>query len=354
MKSCNALRHAPWRATRALRCASNLPRIVEPHHHYVVTSESFHEPLKRGGVPEYLPENFVAHSEGLTIDKAIHMECAPADPLAEAQWVEGVISSRRSPVVATVAACNLAAHNARHQLCTLKERCPSVVGVRYVVDYSGPFGEAPATHVFVSRHGAGADGRLGSGKGVDFLRDPVHAPRFEAGFEALADMGLTFDLQCAPEQLEAAAALLDRHPRVRVVLDHLGKPRLGAENKAADSAELAAWRAGMTALAARPNAYCKLSMLAYAVPGWVADPAAEALVAGLVRETIDRFGPERCMFSTNWWSGGAMANSDGRDEVDVSMAELWSRYHSWVDGVYTEEQMRQLFAGTAEEFYGLA
>ena len=48
-----------------------------------------------------------------------------------------------------------------------------------------------------------------------------------------------------------------------------------------------------------------------------------------------------------------MANSDGRDDVDVSMADLWTTYHKWVDGRYSEEAVARLFAGTAEECYGI-
>ena len=280
-----------------VRRLSSLPRIVEPHHHYVVTSETFHEPLHRAGVGEYLPEKFVAQAKGLNITKAVHLECAPTDPLAEAEWVETVIASNRSPVCAIVAACNLASDDAAMQLQALRERCPHVVGIRYVVDFTGPFGEAPATHFFVSRHGDGAHPLFGGGAGVDFLRDPILAPRFEAGFGALAQHGLTFDLQCAPEQLDAAATMISRHPDVRVVIDHLGKPRLGAD-EASDAAELNVWRAGMSKLAALDNVYVKLSMLGYTMPGWAAEPAKEAMLADLVRETIDRFGPERSMFST--------------------------------------------------------
>jgi len=246
---------------------------------------------------------------------------------------------------------NLSAEDAADQLMHLKNACPRVVGVRYVVDYVGPFGEAPATHFFVSRHGPGG-GSFGGGLGVDFLRDPVWAPRFERGFSALADVGLSFDLQCAPAQLSAAAALIRRHPRVRVCLDHMGKPRLGG-TASDEAAELATWRHGMGELAALPNVFVKLSMLGYSVPGWAADASKEQALSALVRETIGQFGAERCMFSTNWWASGAQANSDGRDDVEISMADLWTRYHAWVAGDHTDGQVARLFAGTAEEFYRL-
>ena len=242
------------RAARLLRggmralSTTTLPRLVEPHHHYVASTQAFHSQFA-GMIPEYTPEQFVADSAGVTIDKAIHIEAAPADPLGEARWLESVLTDRRTPLVGIVAACDLSAADAPEQIEQLRAECPHVVGIRYVVDYAGPFSEAPATHPFVSRHGPGANGSLGAGKGLDFLRDEAIAPRFEAGYRALAAHDLTFDLQCAPEQLEAAAALIGRHPNTRVVLDHLGKPRLGGD-AAADMAELATWRAGMAQLRA--------------------------------------------------------------------------------------------------------
>jgi len=295
---------------------------------------------------------------GVPIIKSVHMECMPSSPLADAEWLEDVMSAQQSSCVAIVAACDLSADDVAEQLALLKAKCPHLVGIRYIVDYAGPWGEAPATHVAVSRHTP--DGKVVpilQGKGVDFLRDPVIAPKFEFGFARLAEHGLRFDLQCAPEQLMAAAHLVGRHPNVPVVLDHLGKPRLGSGNKVVDAAELVTWRSGMKQLAAHDHVYVKLSMLGYAVPGWVADKEKEELLAALVLEVIDLFGPQRCMFSTNWWSDGktkgAMANSDGRDEVGISFAELWQRYLSWVEGRYSAEDIQRLFSGSAEEFYGI-
>ena len=99
--------------------------------------------------------------------------------------------------------------------------------------------------------------------------------------------------------------------------------------------------------------YVKLSMLGFCVPGWAADAEKEVLISSLVLEVIDLFGPQRCMFSTNWWVNGVMANADGKDEVDISMADLWRRYLSWVQGRYSEAEVRRLVAGSAEEFYGI-
>ena len=45
-----------------------------------------------------------------------------------------------------------------------------------------------------------------------------------------------------------------------------------------------------------------------------------------------------------------MANSDGKDDVDISMLELYRRYASWVAHLPRADVVR-LFAGSAEEFY---
>ena len=192
--------------------SSTVLRVVEPHFHLLNTLASFGSFLKGLGAPDYLPEQFTADCAGVDIAKAVHCEIIPTDGLAEALYVEAVAAAgSHPPIVGIVGSVDLSAKDARAQLAAMKAQCPRLVGIRYMVDYDGPFGDAPATHVAVSRHNGG--------KGVDFLRDPAYAPSFEAGYAALADFGLCFELQCAPAQLDAAAALLGRHPSIRVCVD---------------------------------------------------------------------------------------------------------------------------------------
>ena len=163
------------------------------------------------------------------------------------------------------------------------------LALRYILDYDGPFDGVCPTHVACKDHD------------TDYLRDPTAAAAFERGYSLLAAHGLSFDLQCCPAQMEAAAALFSRHADVPVVIGHMGKPRkLAADGGAEDLAKLASWRAGMTKLAALPHVSCKLSMLGAAVPGWFADAAKEAVLRDLVLEMIDLFGAGRCMFTSNW------------------------------------------------------
>lgn len=263
------------------RALSSLPpAIIDSHHHYI-------KPPLAGG---YLPAAYNADAGDLNIQATVHIEACGGngDALSEVQWLESLVSQDGCKPLSIVARCDLAAPDAADSLKALVAASPRVKGIRWVLDYDGD--DSPATHNFVKNNGL-----------RDYLRDPAHAPRFEAGYALLAEHGLSFDLQCAPAQLNAAAALCARHPGVPVVLDHLGKPRaLQGDGGAHDVAELATWRAGMAALAALPHVHVKLSMLAFAVPGWVGEPAKEAFLRDLVLETIGLFGARRCLFNANW------------------------------------------------------
>ena len=118
------------------------------------------------------------------------------------------------------------------------------------MDCLGKYNGTTAAHIATTRH-----------DGIDYLRGSNGGyngdiiPAFENGFALLEKFNFTFDVQCAPVQLLAASKLCTRHPSIKVVIDHLGKPRmlLGADtdinNKKVNDAELNVWRKGMKAMA---------------------------------------------------------------------------------------------------------
>jgi predicted TIM-barrel fold metal-dependent hydrolase len=180
-------------------------RIVDPHHHFYTPSveagpgghSGF---LRKLGAPDYPPEEYVRDKDQLNIVKSVHVEALPDDGVQEAAWVASLIEAGRAPTVkAIVGKVDLAAPDAAQKLEALVKTSDLVKGVRYIIDYDGPFGEDNGTHPEVSRHGK------------DYLRGP-EASDFERGFSLLKKHGLSYDLQCAPAQLPAAAALLARPP----------------------------------------------------------------------------------------------------------------------------------------------
>jgi L-fucono-1,5-lactonase len=104
----------------------------------------------------------------------------------------------------------------------------------------------------------------------------------QRGLAAVAEAGLVYDLLVRVRELPAALETATRQPELTFVLDHVGKsPRLAADRQA--------WTAGVGALADLPNVVCKLSGLFTE-----AEPLATA------ERALRWFGPERCMFGSDW------------------------------------------------------
>ena len=300
----------------------------------------------------------------------------PDDGSKEASWVNDFIQQGEAFTVrGIVGSVNLASPMVEDELCALVSSTPPnlIKGVRWILDCVGPYEDnnPTATHVATKRH-----------NGVDYLRGSEGGyegevmKEFENGYRLLEKYNLSFDLQCAPIQLKAAAKLITKYPLIPVVIDHMGKPRMvlgedlvvegggkgeeGEEggkkvvnpNVVLDEGELEVWREGMKVMAAIPHVYVKISMLGYIIPGWIRTKQREEIIKGLVMETIELFGVERCMLATNWWGGPSPSDSDKLSDVGVGALELLEKVGGWVEGL-GEKEKEMLFWGTAKKFYRL-
>jgi L-fuconolactonase len=114
-------------------------------------------------------------------------------------------------------------------------------------------------------------------------------PAVRRGLRAVGAAGLCYDLLIHPGQLPAALRVTGDLDDVRFVLDHGGKPAIGA-------GLVEPWARQVAELAGRPNVTCKLSgLVTEAGPGW--EPAQIAPYAGWL---LDCFGPGRLMFGSDW------------------------------------------------------
>jgi L-fuconolactonase len=128
---------------------------------------------------------------------------------------------------------------------------------------------------------------------VDYATSPGHLRLVEAVGRA----DLAYDLLLRPAHLPAAIRLVDRFPAVRFVVDHVAKPVLRGPDAAADGPARAAWRAGLRALAERPNVACKLSGV-LTEADWASWTVAQAVP--VLEDALEAFGPERCMIGSDW------------------------------------------------------
>ena len=93
----------------------------------------------------------------------------------------------------------------------------------------------------------------------------------------------------APGQLASLVRVLERHPTLMLVIDHLNLPMTGTASQVA--AEVRA----LTGLARFPRAAVKAS----ALPCLASDPYPYPSLRPLVRQVVDAFGPERVFWGTD-------------------------------------------------------
>jgi len=243
-----------------------------------------------------------------------------------------------------------------------------VVGVRWICDYVGPYTMDNATHVATTRcYPNGVDylrsmsrssGDGGNGENVDA------SIKFERGFALLEKFGLSFDLQCAPEQLPAAALLFAKYPNIPVCIDHLGKPMmvLGSgnddnKNSVPNAGKLKVWKDGLRRMAMLSHVYIKISMLGWAVPGWWRIKDRELVMRDLVREVVTMFGADRVMVGSNWHGDAGCSDNDGLDNNGgPSASELITKVSLFFvddDGksLISREDRERIFSKTAQSFY---
>lgn len=161
---------------------------------------------------------------------------------------------------------------------------------------------------------------------------------FRQGMTLLDQRNLSFDLSCNPHQIEDAVKVFRDFPGIRVIINHFGFLHDG-EGETHERL----WREGMRALAALPNIYVKLSMFWFAMEGFHQDPSKEERVRGLVREMIDTFGCDRCMFASNYPVDKLMG---------IGISTLYSKFLQWSADL-SDADRSALFHDTEIRAYGL-
>jgi len=175
-------------------------------------------------------------------------------------------------------------------------------------------------------------------------------PDFRNGMAILGDRGLSYDTWHYHHQNAAFAELAAAVPQTTMVLDHFGTP-LGVGRFAGKHDEIfESWKDDIAAIAANPNVVAKLGGLA--MPdngfGWHEQPmppTSDEFVAAQERwylHTIDCFGPDRCMFESNF----------PVDRFSISYNVLWNGLKKIAQRFAPDEQ-DQMFFGTANRVYGL-
>ena len=174
---------------------------------------------------------------------------------------------------------------------------------------------------------------------------------FRAGGHVLARMGLSLDTGLCFPQLPEMAAFAKAVPNLTIILNHLGGLTRVGPYGSRDDEVLATWRRGIAAVAECPNVHLKLGGIGMPRLGFdwhtrgkpIGSEELAASMAPLVTYCIEQFGPDRCMFESNF----------PPDKVSFSHHVLFNAFKRFSQG-YSAAERAALFHDTAVRAYRIS
>ena len=176
-------------------------------------------------------------------------------------------------------------------------------------------------------------------------------PAFRAGVATLGERGLTYDTWHYHHQNQDFAELARAVPDTVMVLDHFGTP-IGVGPYASQREQIfRQWTSDVEAIAECDNVVAKLGGLA--MPdngfGWHTaerPPTSDEFVEAQRRyylHTIECFGPDRCMFESNF----------PVDRLSMSYRVVWNGFKKMIAD-FSPDERDAMLRGTAARVYRLA
>ena len=325
-----------WLAQRVEEAIDPHREIVDPHHHFY-----------DGGFLTYLAADHLDNVTGShNITKTVFVETAACydmtlpehmQPVGETAFAvsqaDAIDASDGPPLAGIVAFADLTLGDALEEVLDAHDATSSgrLRGIRHTtgIDRSP---EVPQGHGNPSRQMMGTN-------------------QFRAGLRTLIERDLSFDAWLYHPQLLEVAELAAAMPELRVVVGHLGAPLgVGPYRDTRDQVWVD-WRSSMQAVAAQPNAVAKVGGVGMDFMfgmGWTelpVPPGSEEVAtywSDAVRFCIDTFGPDRCMFESNY----------PVDRETLTYPVLWNAFQIMADS-YSDAEQDDLFSGTATRVYRL-
>lgn len=173
---------------------------------------------------------------------------------------------------------------------------------------------------------------------------------FREGVAVLGEMGLSFDAWLYHDQLPEFVDLAKNLPGTTIVLDHFGGPLGIGPYKGKEEQVFTEWQENIDPLKDCANVYFKLGGINMKINGFAwhqrdTPPSSNELVdktGQYYEHCINTFGPERCMFESNF----------PVDRESCSYEILWNAFKKMTRG-RTQEEREQLFHDTAVGVYRL-
>jgi predicted TIM-barrel fold metal-dependent hydrolase len=295
--------------------------IIDTHHHLWDLSAAAHPwlfsaadgvrslgdftPLQR----DFTVEDYVVDTAGAGVVASVHVEAhwdRGRSPVEETRWLETLDKSRRV-AERYIAFAPLASPDVESVLAE-QAAFPRVVALRETIRWHPDPAKSWAP------------------PGV------VEDPQWRRGLGLLKRHDLALDLMMGPHQADEIARLARAFPEQIFIVNHCGTPI------DRDAEGMAFWRKGVATMGREPNVSMKVSNFLAFAP----DLELETL-RPVVMHCIESFGPERCMFGSNYPLSQRL----------MSFPEQCALLKRIVAALSPEEQ-RALFHDTAARHYRFA
>lgn len=311
--------------------------ICDPHHHLWDNEVN----------PYLLPELLADVTSGHNVVSTVFVECSSMyraegpqalQPVGETEFVNGIAAMTASGGYGDFRACE---------------------GIVSFADFTlgAEVGPVLDAHIRLSdrfrgiRHAAGWDAS-------DQVRNSHTRPPqslflqadFQAGFQELDNRNLTFDAWLYHPQIPELTQLARLFPDTTIIFDHFGGPLGVGPYAGQGDAIFEQWCVDVAELAKCANVYPKLGGIVMPINGfgWHKNdrPAtSDEIVAATGRyhlKAIELFGPERCMFESNF----------PVDKASCSYGVLWNAFKK-LSANFSESDKQWLFHDTAVKAYKL-
>lgn len=313
--------------------------IIDPHHHLWV------HPGSRYELEELLDDAAQGHNIRATVFvecKAMYRADGPEHlrPVGETEYVNGIAAKSASGGFGEMRACagivGFADLRLGSAVDEVLEAHLAAAPARFRgIRHASAFDASPEVR---PSHTNPPEGLLG-------LKD------FREGFKRLAKYNLTFDAWLYHRQIPELTSLARANPETTIVFDHFGGPIGIGPYEGKRSEIFAQWKKDVTELATCPNVVAKLGGINMAVNGYGwhkrdLPPTSGELVAATrdwYLHSIDVFGPERCMFESNF----------PVDKLSCSYGIVWNAFKKIASG-FSADEKRHLFHDTAARVYRIA
>ena len=322
--------------------------IIDPHHHFWDTTDR--------NPQRYLLAQLVADAKGHNVRQTVFIECGSmyrADGpeefrvVGETEFVQGIAAECASGRYGDIRAAAGIVGTADLRL---GDRVAPVLEAQIAASRNRFRG---------IRHGAAyvEPGTLpGASVAPRIAARPAVIPRllldrdFRRGYAYLRTYGLTFEGWVYHTQIAELTDLARTFPDTTIVFNHLGGP-IGVGPYAGHRNEIhAAWKPAIAELAKNPNVVAKIGGIQMVVNGYGWEqrkqpPTSDELLAAnrdWYIYMIDRFGPTRCMFESNF----------PVDRLSCSYTVLWNQFKKLTKS-FSADERAAMFHDTAMRVYRL-